>query len=135
MPVAAAPEVSESDLAPEAQGRVVLDLDVLRALVGDDEETVRELLSDFLDAASHEVQELQIALQAGDRRHVAAIAHKLKSASRSIGALALGELCADLERQPADSDPRRVAPTLARFESTFCATVAQIEVHNGVFQP
>jgi CheY-like chemotaxis protein/HPt (histidine-containing phosphotransfer) domain-containing protein len=125
-PVAqAALEPSPDALLPE------LDLDVLRRLVGDDEATVRELLADFLDSASQEAQALVIALQSGDLREAAAIAHKLKSASRSVGALALGELCADLERHSAASDAQAVTPKLELFESTFCNAVLLIEAEIG----
>jgi two-component system sensor histidine kinase/response regulator len=112
-----------------------LDLDVLRRLVGDDEATVRELLTDFLDSASQEAQALVIALQGGDLREAAAIAHKLKSASRSVGALALGELCADLERHSAASDAQAVTPKLELFESTFCNAVLLIEAEIGSTTP
>jgi PAS domain S-box-containing protein len=112
-----------------------LDLDVLRRLVGDDEATVRELLADFLDSASREAQALVIALQGGDLREAAAIAHKLKSASRSVGALALGELCSDLERHSAASDAQAVEPKLALFESTFCVAVSLIEAQIGAMNP
>ncbi len=122
-------EPSADTLLPE------LNLDVLRRLVGDDEATVRELLADFLDSASQEAQALVIALQGGDLREAAAIAHKLKSASRSVGALALGELCADLERHSAASDAAAVTPKLEQFESTFCMAVSLIEAEIGTLTP
>ena len=85
----------------------VVDVAVLKALVGDDEEIVRELLSDYLVSARRLAVELRAACSAGDTRQVGAIAHKLKSSSRSVGALALGELCAELESAGKAGDKQR----------------------------
>ncbi len=124
-----APEAAAADAA--AVAAPVLDVQVLRDLVGDDAETVRELLTDFLDSAGQQAQDLVIALQGGDLPHVAAIAHKLKSASRSVGALALGELCASLEQRAHASDPDAARSQLALFEDNFGAAVVRIEAHLG----
>jgi hypothetical protein len=48
-----------------------------------------------------------------------------------VGALALGELCADLERHSAASDAQAVTPKLELFESTFCNAVLLIEAEIG----
>ncbi|MDP2306448.1 MAG: PAS domain S-box protein [Pseudomonadota bacterium] len=74
-----------------------VDVDVLRALVGGDEATVRDLLSEYLVAARLSDAELQLGLAADDVRSVASTAHKLKSASRSVGAIPLADACVALE--------------------------------------
>ncbi|MDO8707033.1 MAG: Hpt domain-containing protein, partial [Sulfuricaulis sp.] len=43
-------------------------------------------------------------------------AHKLKSSSRSVGALALGELCAAMEKAGKDGDTAALAALLPQFE-------------------
>lgn len=73
------------------------DVAILRSLVGEDETTIRELLSDFLVAARRVDVELVTAVEHGDVRGVGAIAHRLKSTSRSVGALRLADLCVALE--------------------------------------
>ncbi len=83
--------------APAAAALAVLDLQVLRALIGGDEAGLRELLADFTVSAQQHAADLRAALQARDAGAASAVAHKLKSASRSVGALALGEACAALE--------------------------------------
>jgi HPt (histidine-containing phosphotransfer) domain-containing protein len=45
------------------------------------------------------VDQLHAALDAGDAGAVAGLAHKLKSSSASVGALALAASCADVERR------------------------------------
>jgi two-component system, sensor histidine kinase and response regulator len=47
----------------------------------------------------------------------AAIAHKLKSSARSVGALKLGELCADIEIAGHAGDFTAVAAVLPDFEN------------------
>jgi CheY-like chemotaxis protein/HPt (histidine-containing phosphotransfer) domain-containing protein len=136
MPTPQVESKAQAGAAPPARADTrVLDLNVLRQLVGDDDATVHELLSDFLVSAQDQARALRNAFHAGDLRHVASIAHKLKSGSRSVGALALGDLCADLERQPSATDAQTVLPKLALFDSTFSAVVAQIESHFGALQP
>jgi CheY-like chemotaxis protein/HPt (histidine-containing phosphotransfer) domain-containing protein len=75
----------------------VLDLDVLRSLVGDDPDTLRELLGDFAVAADKALVEFAVAGEEGDLERLGAVAHRLKSSSRAVGAMALGDLCAQLE--------------------------------------
>ena len=74
-----------------------LDIAVLVSLVGDDRAAVMEVLADYHAALNRLGPEMRAAQEGGDMAAVAAVAHKLKSSSRSVGALALGELCAELE--------------------------------------
>jgi len=74
-----------------------VDLSVLRRLVGDDDRVVDDVLRDYLASASSLWPAFCAARDSADMPKIAAAAHKLKSSSRSIGALALGDLCAELE--------------------------------------
>jgi HPt (histidine-containing phosphotransfer) domain-containing protein len=69
---------------------------------------------------------LGAALQAGDAVRCGKLAHALKSASRSVGALALGQLCAELELAPSGGDG---AAHHTRFAAAFSAAAAAIEAH------
>jgi two-component system sensor histidine kinase/response regulator len=73
------------------------DLSVLRALVGDDEVAIDEVLKVFRAGAEESRADLRRAIANGSCKSVSATAHKFKSAARSIGASRLGELCADVE--------------------------------------
>ena len=82
-----------------------LDLAVLRALVGDDESVVQELLQDF-DVSSRRMGErLERAVDAMDDAQVRDVAHQLKSAARSVGAHHLGQLCEEAESQAKSQEP------------------------------
>jgi CheY-like chemotaxis protein/HPt (histidine-containing phosphotransfer) domain-containing protein len=106
----------------------VVDLAVLHRLVGDDPAVVREFLQDYLDSAREQAMELRRAYRKGDVRLVGGLAHKLKSASLSVGALALGELCAEMEL-PAQSDFGTAELEHARFDRVFDAAIRQIETY------
>jgi HPt (histidine-containing phosphotransfer) domain-containing protein len=94
---------------------VAVDVNVLRALIGDDEAMIREFLHDFRLSASRIAVELRAACAAGQATVAGAHAHKLKSSARSVGALALGELCAGMEKAGKDGDMAALAVLLPRF--------------------
>lgn len=104
-----------------------VDVGVLQQLVGDDAEVVRELLGEFVTGAREQAAALRAAASIGDGAGVAAIAHRFKSASRSMGALALGELCAELES--AGQDGPVWAIDLLPFEGELAAVQACIDGH------
>jgi CheY-like chemotaxis protein/HPt (histidine-containing phosphotransfer) domain-containing protein len=83
--------------AHPGQGASAIDLSVLKSMVGDDEATLRELLQDYERSARQALEEIGRAHAGGDAEHVGAVAHRLKSSSRAMGAVLLGDLCAQLE--------------------------------------
>ncbi len=82
-------EAAQSPAFP-ATSPIAVDVTVLKELVGDDEATIREFLHDFRLSAAGIAAELRSACTAGQAMAVGALAHKLKSSARSVGALALG---------------------------------------------
>jgi CheY-like chemotaxis protein/HPt (histidine-containing phosphotransfer) domain-containing protein/PAS domain-containing protein len=110
-------------------GHDELDLGVLRQLLADDESAVRELLADYRQSALHLSQEMRQAFQLGDASQLAAIAHKLKSASNAVGARALAALCVQLERRQIMSDPEAVSTTRELFEQALAAVLSRIDAH------
>ena len=75
-----------------------VDIQILRSLVGDDPQLIREFLQTFRISAARIAQEVSQAYCAGSAAKTVAAVHKLKSAARSVGAMALGDLCADMEQ-------------------------------------
>ncbi len=99
-----------------ASAAVAVDVNVLKALVGDDEATIGELLHDFRLSAENIASELRAACATGQAVAAGAWAHKLKSSARSVGALALGELCAGMEQAGKAGDTAALAALLPDFE-------------------
>jgi HPt (histidine-containing phosphotransfer) domain-containing protein len=75
----------------------VWDPTTLVELVGDDPAMLRDLLEAFLRNAEKQTAEIAAAAMTNDTTTITGVAHTLKSAARSVGALALGELCQSLE--------------------------------------
>ncbi|RJG02459.1 PAS domain S-box protein [Noviherbaspirillum sedimenti] len=99
--------------APEA---AAVDVNVLKGLVGADDDAVRELLADYRAIARQQAVELRHELDAGNIGLVGAIAHKLKSSSQSVGALALAAVCAELERAGKAADKDAVLRNMPKFD-------------------
>lgn len=93
-----------------------MDTSVLRKIVGDDEATVRELLALFLDTAGRQRAQMHAAGAADDARGADAVAHKLQSASRTVGAPALAALCAAIESAAKAGDLPALREHLAAFD-------------------
>lgn len=98
------PKAESHALVPQERSTVMpllpgpVDTEVLRSLVGDDPELIREFLQTFRSSAARIAQEVNQAYCAGSAAKTVAAVHKLKSAARSVGAMALGDLCADMEQ-------------------------------------
>ncbi|MEZ5585619.1 MAG: PAS domain S-box protein [Sedimenticolaceae bacterium] len=97
----------------------VVDVSVLEGLVGDDRQIIHGLLTQYRDTARGYAKELHVAGIHNDIAEIGAIAHKLKSASRSVGALALGDLCAGLENAAKTGDSQTALEELNAFDSAF----------------
>ena len=84
-----------------------LDPAVLAALTGGDAGETRELLIEFLDSTGNDLAAVEAARNGGDLPGIAREAHKLKGASRMVGALELDQCAGRLE------DASRAADWLA----------------------
>ncbi|MBT7951470.1 MAG: response regulator [Gammaproteobacteria bacterium] len=83
----------------------VIDGQVLRNLLGNnDDEMFKKMISAFVKPSQDIVEEIKLGWKERSADAVRQSAHKLKSSARSIGALALADLCLTLERAGKDSD-------------------------------
>jgi HPt (histidine-containing phosphotransfer) domain-containing protein len=128
LPAAAerSPDVPGSPV-PQATAAGSVDVRVLTALVGDDPAVIRELLHDFRVSAAKTAAELKAACESGHAAQAGALAHRLKSSARSVGALALGELCAGMEQAGQDGDAGALAALLPEFEQEMARVEHDLE--------
>jgi PAS domain S-box-containing protein len=114
---------------PVRQGTAAgtVDVGVLKALVGDDPAVIRELLHDFRVGAATSAAELRAACANGQVAQAGALLHKLKSSARSVGALALGELCAEMERACEAGDTNALTALLPVFEQEMASVELDLE--------
>jgi PAS domain S-box-containing protein len=108
------------------QDKSIMDISVLEALVGDDPAVVNEFLTDYLASCRDNTEEMHAVLAVGDARQVGSRAHKLKSSSRAVGALALGDLCAELENLGKTEDMEAIAKTMVQFDACLAEVEAAI---------
>jgi CheY-like chemotaxis protein/HPt (histidine-containing phosphotransfer) domain-containing protein len=78
--------------------------DILKEIIGDDMEMIREFLIDFRDQSKSDIDEILEAHASNDIALVAANSHKLKSAARTVGAELLADVCYKLEKAGKEGD-------------------------------
>jgi CheY-like chemotaxis protein/HPt (histidine-containing phosphotransfer) domain-containing protein len=111
---------------PANDGLAILDTAVLAELVGADPALVEELLSDYRRSVLRAAEEIRSALALGQRDAACNGAHKLKSSSRSVGAMALGDVCARLEQAGVDVDADTAQSLTLEFEKSLAAVLAAL---------
>jgi HPt (histidine-containing phosphotransfer) domain-containing protein len=83
--------------SPVPDSAPAIDVSVLESLIGLDPAVILEFLLDFQISTAKIAMALKSAHADGHPVRVSQQAHKLKSSARSVGALALGELCEQIE--------------------------------------
>jgi PAS domain S-box-containing protein len=83
--------------AAEATAATVLDEAALPALVGHDAAVLLRIRREFLASARGSADALRAAVGAGRWAEAGAVAHRMKSSSGAVGAVALSALCARIE--------------------------------------
>jgi len=81
-----------------------LDREALQRLHQDMGGSIGPILTAFVDELSQQIDGLCLTLQHDDREPLQHFAHRLKGSCRNIGALALGEICAQLEQQAKEGE-------------------------------
>ena len=118
--------VDPAPLSPRNEGAVV-DPAFLRESFGDDDDLIRELLGDYVEPALDIVAEIDAAYGETSASAVAAAAHKLKSASRAIGADTLADLCESLETAGKAGDWEAIEAGYPALAPAMTAVRAHIE--------
>ena len=124
-----APDEPDESRAIDEQADAVVDIGVLKSIVGDDRETVQALLMEYIECSAELAEQLHEHLATGRAREAASVAHKLKSSSRSIGALPLGELCAEIEAAASQGDAAGFDQLGAQFNASYRHA---IEIARGI---
>lgn len=115
-PVAGALSVVGERAKCEPNGAAVFDVHLLEGLIGSDPALVSEFLRDYIDLIRKGRDDLRDALNRCDREAVHAIAHRLRSASRSVGATLLGDYMQELEAAGQSNDQEEIAKLMPQVE-------------------
>ena len=111
------------------------DASMLSQLVGDNPAMHRRLLEKFVHNATTQVAAMGAAAAAGDTASVAGVAHTLKSAARTVGAMALGELSQAMETAGHAGDRAACRALAAGLDQTFLVATQNIERHLSAVEP
>jgi PAS domain S-box-containing protein len=111
-----------------------LDVEVLKGLVGDKPELIQRLLLTYQDSLQSSFGKIHSAYEANNWEDMEAVAHTLKSSSRSVGALPLGEICETLEEAGRGKNITAVAAAMVPFDEAVEAVQSQLLSHLGVSQ-
>jgi len=104
----------------------VFDPSALTRMVGDKPAIHRRLLEKFQVTAQAQAERLGAALAEGDAAAVGQIAHTLKSNARAIGALQLGQVCAELEQAGKAGDTSATQRLIPLFEKAYGTSMTTI---------
>ncbi len=114
---------SAGETSPEAEAEMPkadlvepIDLNVLAQSTGNKPELHNRLLRSFADALPAAMEELQQAFAWKSDEQIVEYTHKLKSSSRSMGALALGQACEQLERAAREANWERIEDIFPRLK-------------------
>jgi len=110
-----------------ANDELPVDDNALRALVGDDDETILEILKDFISPATDNVGGINAAFEAKSLDGIVDNSHKLKSSARSIGANRLADVCETLEAAGKSKEMGIIEVTFTELAPAFDAVVKHIE--------
>lgn len=115
--------VSAANNATSTQVQSVLDVSVLEKLVGADQSVIKSFLHDYKESSQRSASAIESAYKEGEWEKVGKIAHALKSSSQSVGALALGEICAELENAGKLQDEKQIHLLMKNFQQSLHAVV------------
>jgi HPt (histidine-containing phosphotransfer) domain-containing protein len=102
-------------------------LENLQEMVGRDAEFMVELIDTFLEDAPRMLGDMHQALEGGDAELLRRTAHSLKSNSAEFGAMALSELCRELETMGKVGTVEGADELIVRAETEFSQVKAALE--------
>ncbi|MDD4942109.1 CHASE domain-containing protein [Rhodoferax sp.] len=120
---------AEAVLASATGQFVIWNAKTLTELMGPNPALHKRLLARFLTNAAEQIAEIECACRAGDVYAAGQVAHKLKSAARSVGAMVLGELCQQIERAGQAGQAAVCATHVAALHASLADAQIQIQAH------
>jgi HPt (histidine-containing phosphotransfer) domain-containing protein len=100
----------------------VLDLaaiENLREMVGGDETFLAELIDTFIGEAPQMLADMRQSVEEGDAELLQRAAHSFKSNSAEFGAMALSDLCRELEKMGKNGKLEGVTEKINRIETEY----------------
>jgi len=111
------PADESSPVSSVAPATDAMDVGILESQVGSDPEVILGFLQKFRISAALIATELQTACENRLAAQAASAAHKMKSSAYSVGAVKLGDLCADIEQAGKTEQIEMLTDLLPRFRT------------------
>ncbi|MGG7054423.1 Hpt domain-containing protein [Nitrosomonas sp. ANs5] len=105
---------------------------LLQELVGDDQVVIDEILREFHTMLATIQNDLYEACETGQCDRARAIAHKLKSSARSVGALQLGAWCEQIEQAGRNGQVGVLNALLGEFKQELTAVESWLAQWLGI---
>jgi len=110
----------------------VLDYATALGDLGDDEEIYDEVLETFLDDTPSILNDIKAALDAGKAEDVYRGAHSIKSTSRTIGGMRMGDVCFQLEQSAKAGDISAGKEMLEAIEKEYAVLLDELRVKGKI---
>lgn len=94
----------QSSTDGETQLSKIVDLSVLTQSTGDKPDLHRHLMKSYVEALEGEIDNIQQAFSWKNAEQISEYTHKLKSSSRSLGAMTMANICQQLETAATAAD-------------------------------
>ncbi len=114
-------------VADAAVANGALDLNVLVQATGNNTDLHRRLLETFMDSLPESTSEIEQAFAWKNEQRIADQGHKLKSSSRSLGAVGLADICEQLEHTALKADWSEIESLMPRLEVEVSQVRAEID--------
>jgi CheY-like chemotaxis protein/HPt (histidine-containing phosphotransfer) domain-containing protein len=101
----------------------------LNELVGDNPAMHKRLLTKYLSKGQDEIAAIEVVSNQQEIAAIANLAHTLKSASRSVGAIKLGELCEHIEQAARRGELAQACHLCTQLAAHFEQTQERIQTH------
>ena len=127
-PTISTPAMAQAGAEPATE-LVVWDSSALTKMIGNNPAVQNRLLNRYLELTRDQVASIATAAMADDTKTMVAEAHKLKSASRSIGAMNLGDVCEQIEVAGRNDDALRCSTLATGLPNIFSQVESRIQDH------
>ena len=121
------PEVRD-DSAGNQPGSGEFNPELLRERLDGDEEMIGMILDIFQEDSSRIMEDIERAVMSGNTDDAGKFGHSLKGSSGNVGAIALQQVSAAVEKAGKDGDMESLRSLLADLKSTFHRTIQAIKV-------
>ena len=119
---------TDATLSSLSSDSKVIDLEVLASMVGKEPAKIRKFALKYLVSAQEGLDEIETALKSGDMTALAALGHRIKSPSRTVGAQGFANLCQALEKCKRNEDAAQAQHIVSRLRELLGRIKTEIDL-------